>query len=204
MLIKSIDQGKLGGPPALQNVANGALSFDLWVGGLIAEGNGKLVDVLEAVYNVPVGLLNEADSMQQAGRIYEQGVKYAEKIEFRLCRAISHYHRSIGDDLGRPEMRNRRFELQHKATFQFWTDVECSLYSLFEVVEKQQLLGAGKAWHLTSWGRTILNAVRIAYENACPHETPRQIRAYALGLKELFGLSSNDEVKEKQEDVNEP
>jgi hypothetical protein len=47
-------------------------------------------------------------------------------------------------------------------------------------------LGLKSEWHKTAWGQSVWRAARAAYERACPHETPRQIRAYALGLRTLF------------------
>jgi len=39
---------------------------------------------------------------------------------------------------------------------------------------------------LADWLRITRGAAREAYELACPHETPRQLKAYAFGLSVLF------------------
>ena len=40
-------------------------------------------------------------------------------------------------------------------------------------------------------GESRFGVPRDAYEIACPHETPRQIRAYALGLRALVTAPSD-------------
>ncbi len=168
-----------GGPAALQNISDQE-AFDLWVGGVVAN-QAKLVDTTEAVFHVPADMLNDPSQ-----RTYEAGVKYAERIEFRLRRAVSVYHKELGDNLDRPEMRSRRQQLQTNATAQFWTDIEYGVPRLLEVAVTPGSLGLKAEWHKTEWGRSVWSAARAGYERACPHETPRQIRAYALGLALLF------------------
>jgi hypothetical protein len=47
--------------------------------------------------------------------IYENGVRQTENAESRLRRSVSVYHKELGDNLDRPEMKNRRREVQPKA-----------------------------------------------------------------------------------------
>src|SRR5262249_55106400 len=106
--------------------------------------------------------------------------------EFRVRRAVSVYHKELGDKLDRPEMKTRRQQIQSNAGARFWTDVEQAVPHLLEIAEKPEKLGPPPEWHRTDWGKAGSSAMRAAIEHACPHETPRQIRAYALGLKTLF------------------
>jgi hypothetical protein len=57
---------------------------------------------------------------------------------------------------------------------------------LLEVAANPEPLGLDGAWHKTGWGKAVAYAMRAAFERTCPHETPRQMRAYALGLRALF------------------
>jgi CRISPR system Cascade subunit CasA len=180
LAVIAVDKNTNGGPVALRNLTNDA-DFDLWVGGLVAAGNGKLVDSTESVFHIPAAMLTETSQM-----VYEKGVGWAEHTEFRVRRAVSVYHKELGDNLDRPEMRNRRQQIQSNAAAQFWTDIEHAVPRLLEVAAAPKSLGLKSEWHKIAWGQSVRRAARAAYERACPHETPRQIRAYALGLKTLF------------------
>ncbi|MBI4563288.1 MAG: type I-E CRISPR-associated protein Cse1/CasA [Planctomycetes bacterium] len=179
LTVKTISRESIGGPLALQNIS-GNQPFDLWVGGLVAD-QAKLLDSLESVFHLPTAML--ADPTQCT---YEAGVRYAGDMEFRLRRAVSTYHRELGDNLDRAELREQRQRVQSRATFHFWTDIEHHVNDLLTVATNPALLGLDKAWHKTVWGHAVWRAVLAAYDRVCPHETSRQMRAYALGRKTLL------------------
>ena len=190
LAVVGVGKNTNGGPAVLKNVAEEA-TFDLWVGGLVAEGNNKIVDTIESVFHVPAAMLWEASQ-----RVYEAGVRWAESSASRLCRAVVIYHCELGDNLDRAELRNRRQHIQSKATAQFWTDVEQAVPQLLDIAGNPEQLGAKNAWHKTHWGKTGWSAMRAAYEHACPHDTPRQMRAYALGLNTLHDKPKNGKEPE--------
>jgi len=178
-VVKAVrSQDPIGGPASLQHLSD-EQAFDLWVGGLVAN-KAKPVDTIESVLHVPAAMLFEPS---QAA--YEKGVRHAEHTAFRVMRAVSVYHKELGDNLDRPEMKNRRQQIQHHAGAEFWTDVESAVPGLLEVAANPGSLGLNEEWHKTAWGRSVWRVALTAYERACRHETPRQIRAYALGLKAL-------------------
>lgn len=188
LVVLAVNKSSIGGPAALANIAEDT-AFDLWVGGLIAN-QAKLVDTTESVFHVPAAMLHEPSQ-----RLYEDGVRWAEKTAFRLELAISTYHRELGDNLDRAELRDRRQQIQNKATAQFWTDIEQSVPQLLDVVAHPEKLGNNE-WHKTDWGVAVWRAARAAYEHACPHDTPRQMRAYALGLNTLYSTPKTKEETE--------
>ncbi|MGH2404059.1 MAG: type I-E CRISPR-associated protein Cse1/CasA [bacterium] len=192
LTVKRIGLGTNGGPLALQNLSDDR-PFDLWVGGMVAD-QAKPLDTLESVFHVPSAML--ADPSQRA---YEQGVEFANATEFRLRRAVSAYRRELGDDLNRPELRDRRRRVQDKATTQYWTDAEGYVNELLAVAENPALLGLDGAWQKTDWGRAICRAALAAYDHACPHDTPRQMRAYALGREALAATPPIQRSKEETE-----
>jgi CRISPR system Cascade subunit CasA len=179
LTVKAVSQ-KPGGPVALQNISEDEQAFDLWVGGLVAD-KSKPVDTTESVFHVPAAMLTETSQ-----RVYELGVGFAKTTEFRLKRAVSIYHKELGDKLDRPEMKDRREQIQGNAAAQFWTDIERAVPRLLEVAAAPESLGLKADWYKTAWGQSVWRAARVAFERACPHETPRQIRAYALGMNTLF------------------
>jgi CRISPR system Cascade subunit CasA len=179
LTIKAVSRN-LGGPLALENINIAEPAFDLWVGGLVAN-KAKPVDSTESVFHIPVGMLNETSQ-----KVYEQGVKLAGITEFRMMRAILDYHKELGDNLDRSEMKARRRQIRSNVAAQFWTDMENAVFRLLEIAAAPESIGLNFEWHKTAWGQTVWRAARASYEHACPHETPRQLRAYALGLKTLF------------------
>ncbi|MGH7068584.1 MAG: type I-E CRISPR-associated protein Cse1/CasA [Acetobacteraceae bacterium] len=185
---------KPGGPAALQNVSDDE-PFDLWVGALVAN-KAKLVDTTESVFHVPAAMLGDPGQ-----RTYEGGVRLAEQNEFRLRRAISEYHKQLGDKLDRPEMRTRRQQIQGRAAAQFWTEVELAVPHLLDVAENSERLGLNGNWYKTDWGKAVARAMRAAFERSCAHETPRQMRAYALGLKTLFTEPATGKSEAEGEEV---
>jgi CRISPR system Cascade subunit CasA len=192
LTVIAVDKNSNGGPATLQNVVDGT-AFDLWVGGLAAN-KAKLVDTTESVFHIPVQML---DAERDSQRAYESGVRWAENSAFRLGRAVCTYHRELGDNLDRAEFRDRRQQIQNNATAQFWTDIEQAISQLLDVAANPEQLGAKNEWHKTDWGRAVWRAVRAAYEHACPQDTPRQMRAYALGLNTLY-------FKPKDKEEGEP
>ena len=194
LTVKAVSQDTNGGPAALQNIS-AQTAFDLWVGGLVAN-KAKLVDTTESAFHVPAGMMKEQSQM-----VYEKGVRLAETAAIRVARAVTVYHKGLGDNLDRPEMRNRRQQIQNSATAQFWTDVESAVSGLLEVAANPEILGLKSEWGQTPWGQSILRAGFAAYEHACPHEIPRQIRAYALGLNALFAAPAEQSENETEKEV---
>jgi CRISPR system Cascade subunit CasA len=193
LTVKSVSQNTNGGPAVLQNISDED-AFDLWVGALVTD-KAKPVDTIESVFHVPVAMLTETSQM-----VYEKGVHLAGTTEFQLKRAVSAYHKELGDNLDRPEMKNRRRQIQNNAAAQFWTDIEQAVPRLMEVAAAPESLGLNSEWHKTAWGQSVWRAARAAYEHACPHGTPRQIRAYALGLQTLFAAPAEQaEVETEKE-----
>lgn len=173
------------GPLALAALDRGHEPCDLWAGALVASSNAKLLDTVEAVYHLPAGMFVEHEQ-----RLYQDGVRYAESRALALGKAVATYRRELNDELEGAKFRERGLEVKRKAAMHFWTAVEQHLAELLGVVEKNELLyadGATRAsWHRTAWGQATQTAARDAYELACPHTTPRQLRAYTLGQTTLL------------------
>jgi CRISPR system Cascade subunit CasA len=178
LVVRTVSESGVGGPLALRNIS-GEKGFDLWAGGLVAN-KAKLVDATESVFHVPAAMLGEPSQ-----RIYEHGVRHAETWAEALKRAAGVYHKELGDDLDRGELRERRQGIQDRAATQFWTDIEQEVPHLLEAAVKRESPGPEEGWHATAWGKAVRSAANDAYERACPHETPRQMRAYLRGRERL-------------------
>jgi CRISPR system Cascade subunit CasA len=139
----------------------------LWIGAFVTD-KAKIEDLLEATYTVPPTLF---DTFGRSA--YEAGVKHAEASESGVMKAIGAYASALKID-GPAYDRAR----QH-----FWTRIEQSLSDLFTVARE---LTPPEKLGESSWGRAVRAAAVEAYERSCPRRTPRQIQAYALGVRYLF------------------
>lgn len=153
------------GPLALGHSQAGD-NVTLWIGAL-ATDKAKIEDVVEGTYTIPAGLLTDF------GRLaYENGVKHAEDAESTLIQSVKAYAAEL--KVVTPAYDRAR---QH-----FWTRVEQSLTALFEVARQ---LTPPDQLAASDWGRAVRAAARDAFEQSCPRQTPRQIQAFALGLRRL-------------------
>ena len=153
------------GPLALNNQKE--CETVLWVGALIAAGNGKIVDVVESTYSLPAGMFTES------GRAaYEMGVAHAEKLESSLIQAVKTYASTL--KVVPPAYNRAR---QH-----FWTRAEQHLSALFDLARNTSLAANIQN---CPWGKAVQAAAFDAYSQCCPRQGPRQIEAYALGFRKL-------------------
>lgn len=156
------------GPLAL-NHARTTADTVLWVGALVTD-KAKIEDVVESAYSLPPGMFTEL------GRTaYERGVGLAEDREGLLVQSVKAYAtplKSGAPPYGRARQR-------------FWTRVEQHLSALFDLARNPGLIADLPN---TVWGKSVAAAALAAYELSCPRQTPRQIQAYALGLRKLTHL----------------
>jgi len=141
----------------------------IWVGALVMNKKNiaKIEDVVEATYSLPV------DMFTDLGRTsYEKGVAYAEELEGVMTQAVKTYASTLR--VASPA--------SDRARQRFWTRVEQHLATLFDLARNPNLIADLPN---CGWGRAVQAAAYDAYERSCSRQTPRQIQAYALGLRRL-------------------
>ncbi len=154
-------------------------SIDIWAGGLeLGDQAAKLYDVAEWNLSIPL-------SFFQDGTLdyYSKGVDLADKGSASLKHAISEYLNIIGDDRfqkddksafkrkGKEDWKKREKVLVNSESH-FWQSLDNQYNVLIDAVANKKPLD-------DEWWRKIYSAMQSAFEYACPHETPRQIQAYA-------------------------
>lgn len=166
------------GPLALNHLSDDQ-EVTLWIGALVTD-KAKIGDVVEASYALPPGMLSEF------GRVaYENAVKHAEESESALIQAVKVHAAEL--KVVSPAYDRAR---QH-----FWTRVEQQLPALFAVARD---LTPPDRLPASEWGNAVRAAARDAYEQSCPCQTPRQIQAFALGLRRLHATAKSKQPKSKQ------
>jgi hypothetical protein len=154
------------GPLALR-LSNLDKRISLWCGGMIfPKDQAKILDVIESVYNLPTEMFSES------GRgPYQDGVSFANEWEFSLKNALKEYASTLNAS-----------PAYEQATQLFWTRLEQHLSDLFEIARNVDLVADLPA---CNWGQAVKAAAQDAYQQSCARQTPRQIEAYARGLRKL-------------------
>ncbi|HAM72626.1 MAG TPA: type I-E CRISPR-associated protein Cse1/CasA [Verrucomicrobiales bacterium] len=153
------------GPLALEHAPQ-TRDTKLWVGALVTD-KAKIEDVVESTYALPAGMFSEL------GRAaYERGVGYAEERESALIQGIKAYASAL----------KMAASACDRARQQFWTRAEQNLSKLFDLSKSPDLVGDLPT---SAWGAGLQKSVLAVYEQFCPRQSPRQIEAYALGLRKV-------------------
>lgn len=160
-----------GGAPCLNNIQQLSDYFekniDIWVGGVeVGKNPAKLHDMVEWNLPIPIGLFGDTPLS-----IYQKGVDKAEKMEKILKSAITSYCAN----LSAKEIKAALFQ---KATLIYWNTLDSCYKLLLDIANKNN--------KLDEWLKLLFNTMLRTYEDSCPHQTPRQIQAFAIGKRKLF------------------
>lgn len=155
---------KTGGFLALENLNCAKIEqVDLWTGGLVAD-KAKLIDTAEWIFSLPLSAIG--DSMLSN---YEKGVELAKKAESTIYSSTKSYSSDLNTD--------NKFSSTAK-TF-FWSILDTK----YEILMNAS--SSATKDDFMEWYKTILSAMKAAYDKTCPRITPRQIQAYAVGKNKL-------------------
>lgn len=144
---------------------------ELWVGELIKAKDAKIIDGIEDRFTVPHRLFTESGQ-----RTYGSGVKYADEQSTLIYSAVKAYGDSMMHASAPVDVAQRHF----------WSALDLQRQLLLDLVKDPTPLGAASFGEANDpWTLAVRKAVFAAYDHACPRNTPRQIEAYALGLRRL-------------------
>lgn len=154
-----------GGPLVLQNLRqlDPQTILDVWTGGLVAD-KGKILDTAEWNFSIPISMLGEV-----ALEKYSMGVALASSGEWGLKSAVKSYSKNLKSESG---------GYSRKATVQYWSTLDSSYQMLVEIASDQER-------NLDDWRALLRKTMHNAFEQSCPHETPRQIKAFVQAKKKL-------------------
>lgn len=199
-LIVSRQQNEVGGALTLSNVTDES-AFDIWVGALLIHPRktAEVLDSVEAVFHIPVGLITDSGRSD-----YDDEIKWSEKVARRLSRAVETYRENFDGgwksrvESTKPQDRwNLKDKLHSTATRHYWTAVEKLRPLLMahmetfempqETLEEMCIASEKRETTQTVWRKAVRRAAYNSYRLACGQETPRQIKAFALGWEKLVG-----------------
>ncbi len=170
--VLTLKAGELtGGPLALQHVRNSDVrTIDIWTGGL-ATNRAKILDSAEWTFALPIDLVGDTALNQ-----YRKGVELADRGARSLFAAGSAYcdDMKISNAGGSRQKSNwiRRTQAD------YWRRLNQQYGELVRIACDEEA-------DLQPWRRTLLSCMHQAYSITCPHETPRQLKAFALGRSRL-------------------
>ncbi len=180
-----------GGPLTLRNVDDSGV-FDLWLGAFVTD-QSKVDDSVEFVF---ARLPSEMLSDPRVQNAYSEGVSFSSQVEARLRNAMKCYRVVMETLVGDESAAERKFSSMRRADKERFRAIMTPLLSSYWTRLETRVgdLARGAADRdLSRWKVIVCGAARAAYEIACPHETPRQLKAYSLGLNALFKPVEKDE-----------
>ncbi len=182
-LIVNRNDDHVGGALPLQNVIANEF-FDVHVCALIRKpGQQVAEDCVESVFSISHFLMT-----QEGRERYKGEAKYADRLSSRLRDATETYRKNVDGSLDQRLKADRKlgYNLYSRAARFFWTAMEKSRHLLMAHIDaigttEEKVEATHKFWRTT-----LHKAARDAYITTCGQETPRQMRAFALGWKKLF------------------
>ena len=153
-------RGEDSGALALRKIDQlGDAMIDVWVGGVSRKpGQNLIYDTAEWNFSIPASMLGDAE----IGK-YSLGVELANKGELALKNATKAY-RSV--------MKSESAGFARKATVHYWSTLDSTYQVLVDIASDGER-------DLDEWRTVLRKTMYKAFEEACPHDTPRQIQAYA-------------------------
>jgi hypothetical protein len=118
---------------------------------------------------------------EDVGRIrYQSGVAFAEHLESRLKAAVFIYGKTLKHENTPIESARRHYwnTLDHQS--RILLDLLMGAGTPEDPMGSATFGEAGDPWTVA-----VRRAARDAYDAACPRSTPRQLEAYAAGLKQF-------------------
>lgn len=198
IVVKRASDTGVGGPLSLESLQEDE-ACDLVVAA-VSRDKASIVDVVESVFHVPSQLRSA-----EGTRAYASEINIAESRSKRLGWSVETYRKELdGGWEGRlktagPDKSKLLAKLRSGADMHFWTTVERNLGLLLAHVSA---IGSEQAQPTReAWRRMLFATACEAYRTVCGQETPREIRAFALGWKKLV---SDLDPSKKQHETIEP
>ncbi|YCM44049.1 type I-E CRISPR-associated protein Cse1/CasA [Verrucomicrobiaceae bacterium 227] len=147
----------------------------LWTGTLIDSGQAKFLDAIESTFTVNHALFTPAGH-----NIYSSGTDHAETVSKKLYGAIKTYGSSLSNEKPPIEEGQKHFwhvlDQTHRTLIALAGDPEST--------RGKPAIGSPGAED--EWTKAVRQAALDAYQTVCPATSPRQIQAYAAGIKPLM------------------
>lgn len=186
-LITVIQKGESNAPRTfrshIQAQDDGLVSF--WTGELIKAKDAKILDAVESSFTVPFQIFT---AMGQAR--YQAGVTFAEEFSNRIYGAVKTYFATLKQESAPTDSAKRHF----------WNTLDQRSGILLQLLKgigtADDPMGSSKFGQANDpWTAAVRAAANAAYEATCPRQNPRQLQAYAAGLRVLRPVAKKASTK---------
>lgn len=166
--------------------------ISFWTGELIKAKDAKILDAVESVFTVPFQLFTPVGQDR-----YRTGVKFSEEISNRIYGAVKTYCATLKQESGPTEAAKRHF----------WNTLDQQSGILLELLkgigtDDDPMGSANFGEARDPWTLAVRAAANAAYEHTCPRGNPRQLQAYAAGLRVLRPLPKKSATKKTPSKIN--
>lgn len=178
IMLKQSGRQEQQAPLNLQSHFHQYLSSDvnLWLGELYKhEKLAKVIDSIESSFTVPFGMFTETGRAR-----YQSGINHADRQSNQLYGAVKQYGVTMKNESPPTDLAK-----QH-----YWNALEQQHHLLLDIVRQDAPMAEDFGEGKNPWTQAVLQAARAAYIHVCPRQTPRQLQAFAIGLKVLSAKST--------------
>jgi CRISPR system Cascade subunit CasA len=150
----------------------------VWTGTLITNESKIEIDC-ESTFTLDKSIFEE-----RGQRTYSSGINFSEKVALNLSDAVKAYWRTITA----PDPK-KAAPMKGKAEQHYWHALDREHRILIDLAshpkkrEGQPEIGDASA--SDEWSTIVRNSAIAAYESTCPRTNPRQLQAFAAGLRKL-------------------
>jgi len=157
----------------IQAQDDGQVSF--WSGELIKAKDAKILDAVESVFTVPFQLFSLMGQTR-----YANGVAFSDEISNRVYGAVKTYFATLKQETAPTDAAKRHF----------WNTLDQQSDILLRLLkgigtDADPMGASGFGQGSDLWTLAVRAAADAAYEAVCPRQNPRQLHAYAAGLRVL-------------------
>lgn len=199
-------QGEAGGALTLANIPDNE-DFDLWVGALLIDPRktAEVLDTVESVFHIPANMRTD-----HGRAAYAAEVEWADKgIGRKLSWAVETYREQIDGGwearvkMAGPNKNELLGKLHATAIRHYWATVEKLRPLLMAHVQALDTTAEAVDQTRNDWRKAVHGAAREAYRLACGQDTPRQMRAFALGWSKLFAKPKTESEQPEELETEE-
>lgn len=171
--IRATDSQPQGAPLTIQSHAQAMEDdfLEIHLAELYKAKDAKIIDALVSFFSLPRSMFTEAGRAR-----YDAGVQFAEARSNQLYGAVKQYGAALKNESPPTD----------EAKKHFWHALDQQSGTLLDIVRTPALMGGlsfGEG--ADPWTVAVRQAARNAYNSVCSRQTPRQLQAYAAGLKVL-------------------
>lgn len=142
----------------------------LWLGALITDRKAKIYDTVESTLSIPRSMF------RGRGRaVYQAGLEFAELASRKIWSSVKTYGSELMIDSPPTGVAQKVF----------WSRMDQHAQKLIDLVKCVETRTESFGWGNDPWTLAVQQAALEAYQSTCPRSTPRQLKAYAAGLRNL-------------------